>query len=746
MTCGKLIKINVNNLLDDEIFTTASETLPKKTISKNRIDWFFEKDSTTISESLISFINENIEGEELTHKNLFTTIKNDGFAYNSAKNKYLKNQNIYYPVYQNNDEHNSFFMLTKYDEKVFIENSKSRSEFSFKWSTALPIGVNTEACGIKRLFSNNELKTRIEKDAYEFLLLHGVMQDIDDENLREVFKGVYEDKNNENLFIVNNNAFTVSEYDEINNYIVIKSNTLDDIRLYVLNDLIVRVRAREIKEKYIKIKKCEFKRDLTGETCLPVMISERLKLKLDVIAKKSANIKINDADVVQYEQIPGGFKKDNKLYFYHDGFMFKAEVSYLVYPGIDPQTKIVDLFIKTFFKTKKHITSFVVDIKNDRIELKEPSLFLAEKTGIEPEEYEFYFKNNKYYAMPNFLELNSLVNEVNKHGSLQIIDPISKPFQTLDAEKILDLCHMNFFPSINEPDFTILSLDYITDNDPFYFRSSKVTVLSHLRQAKHILNIASEELEKLTENAEIYIKSMLKTERHDIAKEFATHLHNKLKIVNSNLNRNNIKLVSINRVPISDGDHKFYLFHAALDEELRRQGTFAFTVADNTKKIYISIDKLHFIDPEHPDISLRNPPAIDITDLLIHEATHIDNLTTDLFYLQRDNQGQMLPILDEVDNFLANIKKAPPSTLNKIIQVNKNYLNKVKIYAPWRDKILTDDVSFLYFSSSDLGVLANYYLHNADFMTKIVRDIYQNSFVDRSQFSYLEKLGQRILG
>ena len=117
-----------------------------------------------------------------------------------------------------------------------------------------------------------------------------------------------------------------------------------------------------------------------------------------------------------------------------------------------------------------------------------------------------------------------------------------------------------------------------------------------------------------SENAAFYIKTILRTERPSIVKEFASQLHKKLKLIRNNLDRKNIKLVSINRMPLSEGDAESYFFHAVLNEELRRKGVFAFVINDDSKKIYISIDKLYFIDHDHPDVSLRESAAMDMVD------------------------------------------------------------------------------------------------------------------------------------
>ena len=104
----------------------------------------------------------------------------------------------------------------------------------------------------------------------------------------------------------------------------------------------------------------------------------------------------------------------------------------------------------------------------------------------------------------------------------------------------------------------------------------------------------------------------------------------------------------------------------------------------------------------------------------------------------------MYPILDEVDRFLGNIDKLDPKSLDKVLKINKDYINTVRVYKNWEDKLLNDRDALLYFSLYEKGILANYYLHNADFIAKIVRDIYQNSFVDRPQLNVLEKLSRRL--
>lgn len=743
LTCGKLIAVKIHFVRGDKIFTTASDTLPVKIISRNRFDWFFEQESTRTSGSLTSFIHENMKGETLTKDNLFTNINDDGLSYNPDGKVYLKQKDLYYPAFFHDVEKDWILIRTKYDEEVVL--SRDASGFSFKYTTPMPIGVDHEVCGERRLFLNDKDKTLIDKDAYNFLLSHGITQGFDDENIHEVFGGIYTDNLNHHMFMVNDKAFSVSKYSAEDGSIFIKSNTGSDIELYLYNNLIIRKRDRLINEEYTKITKCAFKRDLTDEACSPIFMSEKLKYKLDEFVKKSSPVKINEAGVIQSPDIPGCFIKDNKLYFYHDGFMFKAKVSPFNHQGIDVNVKKVNLFYTTLMRREMIIASFVVDRKTNRIELKEPSMYLAEKTGIEPGEYEFYLKNTKYYAMPNFLTLEHAVNEVNKQGSLQIIDPISKLHPRISDEEIIKMCKRQFFFTLDEPDFTILSLDHVTDDDPLYFIQSKVLTLSNLSQSKHILNIAMEEVDKFTENVEFYLKTILMTKRTDIAKAFASQLHKKLKIVQRNLDLKNIKLVSINRLSsLIHNREDFILFHAGLNEELRQQGTVAFAVLDDTKKIYISVDKLNFIDPEHPDPSMHERPAVDIAETLIHEATHLDGLTTDIYYLDRDGQGKMAPILDEVDFFLKNIQYSSITNLKEIIKINKAYLDKVKIYHNWKDRILSDDFTFQYFSSCETGLLANYYLHNADFMTKIIVDLFQNAFVDRPQLSFLERIGQRV--
>ena len=264
----------------------------------------------------------------------------------------------------------------------------------------------------------------------------------------------------------------------------------------------------------------------------------------------------------------------------------------------------------------------------------------------------------------------------------------------------------------------------IDDEQPFYIRAGKIKIRNHVTHInEEVIPTVLKGLNDISVDYINYFSAIFKTSNIDFIVNFATHLSVRIKEIKAALDPARINVCALYKKQI--GEANIYQHKAILTPLERRSGVIAFAIRDSSRQIYINTDKLYFVDPTHPDRTLREYPWTDLTTTLIHEASHIGTMTSDLVYFSRE-EGTIIPILDSIDelnDYISNNDLASPQTFSKL---SERYFQTNPVYKALSDKIIAPH-NLAYIASNDPAYLANILLYNADSIALITRDLHKIS-------------------
>ena len=703
------------------------------------------------------YIESNIHGDYLGEKNVYSKIHDDNLSYDSNGNPYLKYRDIYYPVSLYDKKNNIYSMSSENnDEDVYIRVKGKKFDFHennfFNTQDLLrkdPSLLSKIIDGhfdefsnhysIMSVMSGGQYSGYIDFHTYAKLLTNGQVLGFDIMELNKIDSLIYRDEKSRSYFLnINDKFYDIEINTDYDRVVVIKNKNPNksDMEVYHYDDLLLQIKEEKFQGEYSRLMNCKIRRDVVDANCIPIYISSSLSRVLDKNVDGSYSFLIHDDGIKVSDHGAGFFYRKGKEFYYYKGRFFEVKIN----PGNTANNKfsfpVIDVYTRSIFNNKRKIISFIVVNKKERIELKEPNVFLAENTGNEIDDMQFLLENRKYYNIPNIFEINNSINEVKQ---LKIIAPKEHPDVNIDYKEIVEYCYENFYNRNNNVKFTILGMDQITSEYDESVLLDRLNIQLHLKNARDIVTKAIGFIKSPSNNLNEYLKSILNTDSENIIRQFSENLRIAFELMLLKLDSKFIYLVSAIKEPydnarlsnVNANVKSPVHYKRVLDDTSLRTGAFAFTTKIKEPRIYICTDKFYLLDPTHPDSAMHHINELDLTETLIHEASHAGYGTDDSYYMPHDFDGVLGSLIKSKDKFINKIPKTKDKYHKALIKTAKEYIERISLYERWKDKLLTDKAALGFFVSKDIGIMANIYLKNADFLTKICKDIYSINIVDK---------------
>lgn len=718
---------------DNEITTIAavnSKSPNKKVLIQSEYGWEFERESTSVDKYLDLILSSTGDkGIDFSGDNKFTFIKGDLFSYNNDETPHVKYKSRYYEVnfvtpdiYSLKDAPGNYFIRSNGELK--LRSSNDIIDFNDRFPAGVP---------------NHDTTLYLEGVAYDDLIETGI-QVPDAEPDIKVGPGVYVDKKHQFLFAANNKYFLLKRY--TGKEIELESNIQgrNGVKLFKCGDTFLKKRKQQIPEiKYKEISGCRGVRSPTssGAGCSSVWMEEGLVsiFNENIESKSNAKKNIIDSSIVNSnnEEFPNLFHSVNsgKLYYLHEGHYFNAE--WVSTDEVNNPTSRPGLNIFTsggLFRRKKILATILSEKKEGRIEIKTFSGFLHENVKVSKDIAQAYLENLKYQKMRNVKNIDGAIEELNRSGETRF-PPINSFFTSdLDETTLQTYIKKEFYPSriINDDRYIIkvIKPNDFEDHNLFSLRAGALKVRNHVRFIKDsMLPQVMRAIKKSNSNYNYYLGKVFKTDNAAFISGFMNEIHKRITRLNGNLVMDNIYVCDVYRKSVggvnSQGELRFIEEKENLHPQERR-GTFAFALSDKSKRIFISLDKLYFVDPSSPIPELRQDPETDLTTTLLHEASHLNGMTMDYVYFPRE-EGKIYPILDSIDSMEQDIKQQKLVDIKNFKKMSSDYVNSIPLLKQSLSNPL--EMSQLsYLMSHDKAYLSHLLLNTADGIALLIQDLY----------------------
>lgn len=731
---GYLIPIEEIKLVNQITTTVAVNRggADKKVLIQGEYGWQFEQDSTSMDEYL-DLILGSIEntGLEFSADNKFSFIKGDAFSYNNIGVPYVKYRGKYYEVnsftpdvYAFKDGPGNYFITS--NGKLKLRSSTDILDFNDKVTAS-----------VSNLGDGTNLY--LEGVAYDDLIETGIELPDAEPDLK-VGPGVYVDKEHRFFFAANNKYFLLKRY--TGKEIELENNIQgsNELKLFRSGNIFLKVRDNEIPTiKYKKILACRGVRSptLSGAGCSSVWMEEDLVsiFNENIASKTNAKKSVTDSSVVNSNDasFPNLFHSvdSGKLYYLHEGHYFNAEwVSTdeannpIGRPGLNVFTS------GCFFRRKRIIATIMSEKKEERIEIKTFSGFIHENVNVRKGIAQAYLNKLKYQNIRNIKNIDGVIEELNCSGEFTF--PAIKSFfsSDLDETALQTYIKKEFYPPriINDDRYIIkvIKPNEFEDHDLFSLRAGALKVRNHVRFIKDsMLPLVLMELKKGNSNYNYYVGEVFKTDNAAFISGFMNEMEKRITRLNENIIMDNIYLCDVYRKTVdgvnSVGEPRLIETKEKLLPQ-ERTGTFAFALSDKSKRIFISLDKLYFVDPTSPDLELRQDPATDLTTTLLHEASHLNGMTMDYVYFPREN-GKIYPILDSIDSMTQKIDQGKLVDTKSFKKMSSDYINSIPLLkSVLSNPLKMNELSYL--TSHDKAYLSRLLLNTADGVALLIQDLY----------------------
>lgn len=736
---GFLVPITQYDISENTITAAVSPKGKERSIMlPTEYGWVYEQESTVVDDNLDILLASNGNGQVFSNDRLFSHIKKDGFSYDAIGTMYLKYKQSYFEVHQ---PFSDIYILANRPESLFV---RENGMFKLRNSPDIIFGYRNLSVGYSPLEPSSKISLRIEEDAYDYLCTHGEV--VDTTPVKKIGPGVYVDDKGKMLFTVNNKHFSVSSHSGKNIVInnAVATGGESKTGLFLSKDIYLRERDanKENILNYIDLDHCDLKRSPgMASGCTPLVITDSLDalLKHNIELGHTSKKTILSTKLVQYKmpEFPSLFvnPEKRKYYYLFNGSFFRAEIVSTDSEVNASGSAMLRIFSKgNLFRGKNDIANIVFENKNGRVELKTQAEFLAEKLGMKKGAVNSYLQNRVYYSIASLDAVKNIVDQVLMSKRFMLLNPREKYLSYIETEDVRELIGKHFYSSRIKFSDNIVELSEsttITDSYPLYLRGAKVNIKNAVNHLKiEVIPAVIKELSNFTQNCENYLRIVMDTDNVDFLRSFALALKKCLVRTRAALKLDKIHLASLVKEPLSDhllpGDELIH-HRPILTEEERQFGTLAFALLDRTGRIYVNADKLYFVDPTHPDESMRQDPVLTLSSTLLHEATHVGMMTSDIVYFPLEN-GDIIPILDAKDDMIEKIRLGKIVEKNDFNEMNKQYLSRISLYRG-RMKTLMESENLAYLASHDPGYLAHLFLNTADGIAILTRDIYQNRLV-----------------
>lgn len=700
----------------------------------NNNAFYFEARSAKINKALSDAMSDGALRRAPSDEFYVTSIMQDGFSYDNENKKYLKYNNGYYRVETNEDDC-AYINCLRNDEyeKVYIKKNKEGFfdvDEGFSWESLSKRFVTAS----EESFIERDIANEIHKNCVVYV----------GDNLKKVDVGIFYNGDAGFFFSLHGKAYEIVEHRKDTITLKSKYPHADDITLFMTKDYFFELKAKSLLEEggFVDITaSCKIKRTPSAASCDSVMISQRADNLLRRKAKTAAiDLGAEAQELRIISLFPSVFfnAKSQKLYFKHDGRFYKADFK----KGLEINALrqiTLHVYYNGVWGSRKNIVSLVFDNIDGKTVIQTQEEKLQWRADMTDRESIDFVRDNDFLKIPDFGKLEDVVADVNRKNAIKYV----KLPNNLVAGNIIEWTKVVF--SYQDYDFKIYPLDAVFDDEPLYVRGGVISVKSAMERAHGQIDIAIKELKGFTPNAQKYISYVLGVEDVGILRDFSSQLVSRFIRIKGKINKNNIKLVSRNREPIAiDGferdtvrdsdtllnkpEDEAYYHQAALPERIRTSGVYAFVPHDAMRNIYICLDRFHFIDPTHPDASIRNSHYLDITETIIHEATHSADVDFDITYISIDD-SKLAPVLDAIDEYRETIAQHELNNRDAFISIRQEYMKLHPEYSTLAENMQDSDSMLNYLFSHDIGFKANVLLSTPDFLAIFARDLPLNSAV-----------------
>ncbi|WP_279047752.1 dermonecrotic toxin domain-containing protein [Cedecea davisae] len=584
----------------------------------------------------------------------------------------------------------------------------------------------------------------IEDEAYRYLIENG--EAASTTPAINVDMGIYLDNNFHLLLNAGDNNFNIIHYDDTG--ILKIKNTENSAQrvttLYIFdnNYLLVRAPSNINAPPMITINKCLMKRNpVHSPICYPIRMSPTLDLHLKNAIKKKCYSSKNVVDLDIYPLVnneePNTFmdRITGQLYFLHEGHFFKAE-------WISPQHEdnpttqyFLRLYSKgTIFRKKPTIAAFAFSKINDEIILQCTEDILSQRLNLPTASVRKFLDEKDLISISNAADIHGALDNAAKAGIYSFPDMVVHkcmrisitaalarnrlyPARIIDDENIL--IRLTPISEINEDSMASL-----------FISKTKINVAIHDIHEK-ILPTIINGLEYHESELINYIKEVFGTEDKKFAFAFCLALHQRLEYINDKLDSINIQFAYIDKFNAKTFNqlpaNQYADIPTVLDYEEVKAGAIAFVPPDGTNQIIINEDKLHYLFSDYEILHYIDDDVIaqDLTNVLIHELSHLDGVTTDICYFPVE-KGQYLPILDSLYYMKENFRNGKVINRKDFDRINSEYFDSVVVYHGIKQKLASDEAAS-YLMQKDPAYLAHILLNNADAIAIFARDLYRIS-------------------
>lgn len=577
----------------------------------------------------------------------------------------------------------------------------------------------------------------LERESYNYILAHGALAQ--PKPAYQMNRGLYFPVADKNFSILKNgvrkNSFDIDTGDN------------NSLTIYLDDDFLVRAKnnANEETQYYTKVSGCRFKKSPGSiSSCGMIFMTDDLDQHLNNHAAHNKNINEieNAEDILTYEDndFPNLYinNKNNGMYFLHRGKYFNAEfIKPNTANSITKNTMLRLYFKGKILKNKNTIAIITSERKENIIYLQTESEVLSKEININEKEITRYFKNKKFIGIENIKDISGAVEQTKQSGRhyipkipgnkeppllLNMEDESIK--RTLYPERIFD--HKNK----EKIEISINHLNQIDENSPFYLRIAKVKISHHVAMMRNkMIPDVLKSLRNMNQNTIRYLQAVFNTDDMAFINKAAKLFSYRLEKLKKNLEVNKIYISSINKKAIKNDNlplSEQYNFLPVLNEQERTSGDFAFLFPDNTGRIMINEDKLCIPFPDHPDPTISAArPRQNLLNILLHEYSHIDNMTTDIAYFPVNN-GFYKPVLDCIEDMSIKIKSGITRHYADFVELNNSYFKQVPTYSAIKNKLGESD-ALHYIFEKDPDYLAHMLFNNADSFSLLTTDLYKLS-------------------
>lgn len=585
----------------------------------------------------------------------------------------------------------------------------------------------------------------LERESYNYLLTHGELAQ--SKPAYQMNSGLYLDEDEYFCFPVDDKNFSVLKNGVRKNSFDIDTGDNNPLTIYLDDNFLVRVKnnVNEEPHSYTKVSGCRFKKSPGSiSSCGMTFMTDDLDQHLNNHAAHNKNINEieNAEDILTYEDndFPNLYinNKNNDMYFLHRGKYFNAE---FIKPNpannITKNTMLRLYFKGKILKSKNTIAIIASERKENIIYLQTDSEVLSKEMNINKKEITQYFKNKKFIDIENIKDIAGAVEQTKLSGRHYIpkIPGNKEPplFINMEDESIKRTLYPEriFDPKNKEKiEISINPLNQIDESSPFYLRVAKVKIVNHVEMMRNkMIPDVLKNLKNMNPNTIRYLQAVFNTDDMAFINKAAKVFSYRLEKFKKNLELNKIHISSINKKAIKNDNlplSEQYNFLPVLNEQERTSGDFAFLFPDNTGRIMINEDKLCIPFPDHPDPTISAArPRQNLLNILLHEYSHIDNMTTDIAYFPVNN-GFYRPILDCIEDMSIKIKSGITRHYADFVELNNSYFKQIPTYSAIKNKLGESDALY-YIFEKDPGYLAHMLFNNADSFSLLTTDLYKLS-------------------